>query len=113
MIQRQRRESLPSVKAATPEISRPLLVAALILRGAFIILLAVTTALVSLPQNEFISTAYETPGDVIRLALGLGLCVWMLYHLFTRPKDPGAYRTWFFFGLVGVPFVLICLIAIW
>jgi hypothetical protein len=88
-------------------------VAALLLRGAFIILLAAITALVSLPQNELISTAYDTPGDVVRLALGFGLCVWMLYHLFTRPKDSGAYRTWFYFGLVGVPFAVICLIAIW
>ena len=89
------------------------MVAALLLRGVFIILLATITALVSLPQSELISTAYDTPGDVVRLGLGFGLCVWMLYHLFTRPKDSGAYRTWLYFGLVGVPFAVICLIAIW
>jgi hypothetical protein len=29
------------------------------------------------------------------------------------PKDPEAYRTWVYLGLVAVPFALICLIAVW
>ena len=86
---------------------------ALVLRAAFIVVLVVLTARVSLPQNEKIWNVYETPGDLVRLALGALLCIWIAIHLFRPPKDPEAYRTWVYFSLLAVPFALICLIAIW
>ena len=83
------------------------------LRVAFIVCLLVLTVRVSMPQNETIWTAYDTPGDLVRLALGFAVCVWVAIQLFRRPKDANGYRMWTYFGLIGVPFAVICLIAIW
>ena len=57
------------------------------LRVAFILCLLVLTVRVSMPQNETIWTAYDTPGDLVRLALGFAVCVWVAIQLFRRPKD--------------------------
>jgi hypothetical protein len=73
----------------------------------------VVTARVSFPQSERLWTAYETPGDLVRLALGLALGVWILVHMFTLPKDPEAYHTWVYLGLVVAPFVLLVAIGTW
>ena len=83
------------------------------LRVAFILCLLVLTVRVSMPQNETIWTAYDTPGDLVRLALGLAVCIWIAIQLLRPPKDAHGYRMWSYFGLVGVPFAVICLIAIW
>ncbi|SIO61415.1 hypothetical protein SAMN05443247_11893 [Bradyrhizobium erythrophlei] len=93
--------------------SRRLRMLALFLRAAFIVVLVILTARVSFPQNEKIWSVYETPGDLVRLALGALLCVWIAIHLFRPPKDPEASWTWVYFSLFAVPFVLICLFAIW
>lgn len=73
----------------------------------------VVTVFVSSPQNETIWSAYETPGDLVRMALGLAVCLWLLFHLFMLPKDSEGYRTWLYLGLVVVPFALICAFAVW
>jgi hypothetical protein len=83
------------------------------LRVAFIVCLLVLTVRVSMPQNETIWTAYDTPGDLVRLALGFAVCVWVAIQLFRAPKDANGYRMWTYFGLIGVPFAIICLIATW
>jgi TRAP-type C4-dicarboxylate transport system permease small subunit len=83
------------------------------LRAAFLITLVVLTCRVSLPQNETIATAYDTPNDLIRLALGFAVCVWLIVQLFRAPRDAAGYRAWFYVGLGGVPFALICLFAVW
>ena len=85
------------------------------LRVAFLALLVVITLRVSLPQNETLWTIYDTPGDLIRLLLGLGVCAWVGAQLFFSrvPHDDVGYETWFKFGLVAVPFALICLVAVW
>ena len=88
-------------------------ISALTLRAAFISILVVLTIRVSSPQNETIWSAYETPGDLVRVVLGLATCLWVLFHLFKLPQDAEAHRTWFYLGLVAVPFALICLVAIW
>jgi hypothetical protein len=88
-------------------------IAAIVLRTLFIALLLVLTLRVSLPQNETIWTAYDTPPDLVRLSLGILVCAWLLYQLFLVPKDAGSSRTWFYLGLVAVPFTLIVLFAIW
>ena len=71
------------------------------------------TVRVSAPQSESIWSAYETPGDLIRLALGIAVGVWILFHLFMLPKDPEGYRTWVYLGLAVVPLALICAFAVW
>ena len=83
------------------------------LRVAFIVCLLVVTVRVSMPQNETIWTAYDTPADLVRLVLGFGVCLWLAFQLFTAPKDAHGYRMWTYFGLLGVPFAILCLIASW
>lgn len=73
----------------------------------------VVTVLVSRPQSETIWSAYETPGDLVRMALGLVVCLWLLRHLFMRPKDADGHRTWLYLGLAAVPFALILAFTVW
>ena len=94
-------------------VSHALRLAAIVLRTLFIGLLLVLTLRVSLPQSETIWTAYDTPGDLVRLLLGIGVCGWLLYQLFQVPHDAGSSRTWFYLGLVAVPFTLIVLFVAW
>ena len=96
-----------------PEVPARLRLAALVLRAVFVGILLVLVARVSSPQSETLWSAYETPGDLIRVILGLAACLWILFHFFRLPKDAGAHRTWIYLGLVAVPFALICLIAVW
>ena len=84
-----------------------------LLRIAFIALLLVITVRVSMPQNETIWTAYDTPGDLVRLVLGFAACVWIGFQFFVAPKDAHSHRTWLYIGAVALPFAVICLIAIW
>jgi hypothetical protein len=99
--------------SATPTVSPRLRIAAIFLRAVFIATLLVVTARVSIPQNESIWSVWETPGDVVRLALGVAVGIWILVHLFMLPKDPEAYRTWVYLGLIVAPFVLLVAIATW
>ena len=103
----------PPEAKLSPDVSPTLRTAAIVLRTLFIVLLLVLTLRVSLPQNETIWTAYDTPADLVRLILGLGVCAWLVYQLFQVPKDAGSSRTWFYLGLVAVPFTLITLFAVW
>jgi TRAP-type C4-dicarboxylate transport system permease small subunit len=105
-------EHPPDAKSS-PEVSSALRTAAVVLRTLFIGLLLVLTLRVSLPQNETIWTAYDTPADLVRLSLGIGVSAWLLYQLFQVPKDAGSARTWFYLGLAAVPFALITLFAVW
>lgn len=108
-----RLENLPEAKPGASDVSKRLRVAAIFLRALFICTLLVLTLRVSMPQNETIWTAYETPADLIHLGLGIGVCVWLLFQLFQGPTDASGYRTWFYLGLAAVPFTLVCLFAIW
>jgi hypothetical protein len=103
----------PAATTPAPRISTTLRIAAIFLRAVFIATLLVVTARVSIPQSESIWSAYETPGDLVRLALGLAVGIWILVHLFMLPKDPEAYRTWVVLGLIVAPFVLWVAIATW
>jgi uncharacterized membrane protein YfcA len=87
--------------------------AAVSLRTVFILTLLVLAVRVSLPQSETIWSAYETPDDLIRMLLGLLLCIWFLVLLFRGPRDARGLRTWLYIGLFAEPFVLICLYAVW
>jgi len=103
----------PEAKLPATNISSAVRIAAIGLRTVFIVTLLALTVRVSLPQSETIWTAYETPADLIRLCLGLALCVWLLFMLFNGPKDAQGYRTWLYLGLAAAPFSLFCLFAVW
>jgi FtsH-binding integral membrane protein len=104
--------SSPAQSGATSASSR-LRVMATVLRAIFICSLILITVAVSLPQNETIWTIDDTPPDVVRLLLGLGVCVWLGIQLFKGPQDVQGYKTWMYLGLVAVPFALICLVYVW
>ena len=50
-------------------------IAGLVLRTLFIGIFVVLVARVSLPLNETIWSAYDTPGDLIRVVVGLVACL--------------------------------------
>ena len=106
-------KTTPDAKAPGSRIPLRMRIAGTLLRALFIAALVVVTLRVSSPQSETIWSAYETPGDLIRLTLGLLVCLWIIIHLFMLPKDPEGYRTWVYLGLVAVPFAVICAIAVW
>jgi hypothetical protein len=105
--------NMPEAKLPASEASSGLRIAATLLRTAFILILMALMVRVSLPQSETIWSAYETPGDLIRLWLGIGVCIWLVSQLFHGPNDAHGYRTWLYLGLAAVPFTLICLLAVW
>jgi cell division protein FtsW (lipid II flippase) len=86
---------------------------ALFLRLVFIGALAAIAVRVSLPQSETLRSVYETPGDLVRLALGMAVCVWVAIHLFTLPKTVEGYKQWINLGLVIAPVTLALAVVIW
>ena len=101
------------LRAVREEGSPVLRIAATTFRTIFIFTLLALTIRVSLPQSETIWSAYETPDDLIRMLLGLCLCIWFLALLFRGPRDARGLRTWLYLGLLAEPFTLICLYAVW
>jgi TRAP-type C4-dicarboxylate transport system permease small subunit len=88
-------------------------IVAVLLRALFIGALVVVTVRVSSPQSETIWSVYETPGDLVRLALGFAVCLWIVIHLFMLPKTAEGYGSWVYLGLVVAPLALAAAIAIW
>jgi hypothetical protein len=86
---------------------------ALFLRLIFIAALVAIAVRVSLPQSETVWSVYETPGDLVRLALGLAVCLWVGIHLFTLPKTVEAYKRWINLGLVIAPIASVLAIILW
>src|SRR6266567_4716661 len=82
-------------------------------RALFIGALVAVTIRVSSPQSESFVSVYETPGDLIRLTLGLAVCLWIVIHLFMLPRTAEGYRTWVYLGLVVAPLALVAAIVIW
>ena len=82
-------------------------------RTLFLIVLTILTARVASPQMERLSSLYETPGDLIRVLMGLVVCSWFIVHLFILPKDAGAYRTWMYLGLAVLPLSVLCAFVVW
>ncbi len=107
------RKLRPHAKAPGSGVTPGLRIASTVLRALFIVCLLAITLRVSMPQNETIWTVYDTLGDVVRMVLGLAVCVWLVVQLFTPPKDAHHYRIWLYLGLLAVPFAVICLFAVW
>ena len=82
-------------------------------RTLFLIVLTVLTARVASPQIERLSSIHETPGDLIRVLMGVGVCAWFIVNLFILPKDAGAYRTWMYMGLALLPLAALCAYVVW
>jgi len=112
-VDRARPQSPSQSEKPASDLSPTLRVLGTTLRATFIVCLLVVTVRVSMPQNETIWTAYDTPADLVRMALGFAICLWLAFQLFRAPRDAHSYRTWTYFGLIGVPFAVICLIATW
>ena len=88
-------------------------IVALVLRALFIVALVVAIVRLSSPQSETIWSVYESPGDLIRLALGFVGCLWLVVHIFMLPKDAEGYWTWLYIGPVVVPLAWVIAIAVW
>jgi hypothetical protein len=82
-------------------------------RTIFLIVLIVLTARVASPQMERLSSLYETPGDLIRVLMGVAVCAWFIVNVFRLPRDPGAYRTWMYMGLALLPLAALCAYVVW
>ena len=96
-----------------PGISGWLRTLGLLLRAALVAVLILIVFRVSLPQSETIWTSYDTPNDLIRVALGGLLVIWFAIQAFKVPHDPAAYRTWIYVSLVAIPLGIVCLLAVW
>ena len=82
-------------------------------RTIFLIVLIVLTARVASPQMERLNSLYETPGDLIRVLMGVAVCAWFIVNVFKLPKDGGAYRTWMYMGLALLPLAALCAYVVW
>jgi len=82
-------------------------------RTVFLIVLTIMTARVASPQMERLSSIYETPGDLIRVLMGVAVCSWFIVNLFILPKDVGAYRTWMYLGFAVLPLSVLCAFVVW
>lgn len=108
-------EANQSGRATKPESkpTRPVWIGGIAVRTLFLILLTLITARVASPQMERLTSIYETPGDLIRVLMGVGVCSWFLINLFKLPKDPGAYKTWMYLGFAVIPLAILCAVVIW
>jgi hypothetical protein len=87
--------------------------AGIAVRSIFLVILTIITVRVSSPQNEHLLSISETPGDLIRVALGFLVCIWLVANLFILPKDPEGFQTWLRLGIVVLPLSVICAIVVW
>jgi hypothetical protein len=103
----------PKAENATSKPSSRVWAGGVALRTIFLIVLIVLTARVASPQIETLSSLYETPGDLIRVLLGVAVCAWFIVNVFKLPKDSGAYRIWMYLGLAVLPLALLCAFVVW
>jgi len=85
----------------------------MVLRTLFFGALVAVTVRLSSPQSETIWTVYDTPSDLIRVAVGFAVCMWIVVHFFMFPKRADVYRAWVRIGLVVTPLALAMAIAVW
>jgi hypothetical protein len=102
-----------TTRKSEPKPSAQVWIGGVAVRTLFLIVLTAITARVASPQMEHLSSLYETPGDLIRVLLGFGVCAWFIVNLFILPKDAGAYRTWMYLGLAVLPLSLLCAFVVW
>jgi hypothetical protein len=108
-----RQKSLEGVNPTSSSFPVRLRFLAIALRTIFLVCLLLVTYRVSIPQSETFWTVYESPGDMVRLVLGLGVGIFILVHLVRLPRAPEAYQTWAYLGLVAAPFALVVAAVLW
>jgi len=108
-----RTEAPPEATPERSEVPFLLKAAGLILRAIFLCTLVAIAIRVSAPQSETIWSAYETPGDLLRLVLGAAVALGILVQLFRPPKDAQAYRTWALLGIFLTPLAVVVAFAAW
>jgi hypothetical protein len=106
-------QACPPTVGTEATIPMGLRILAIVLRALFIGALVAVTVRVSSPQSENLASVYESPGDLIRLALGFAVCLWIVSHLFMLPRTTEGYRTWIYLGLVVAPLAWAVAIVIW
>ncbi|WP_159011281.1 hypothetical protein [Bradyrhizobium sp. S69] len=82
-------------------------------RALFLIILTVLTARVASPQVETFRSMLDTPGDLIRVMLGFGVCTFFIVNLFIPPRDAEGYRTWMYLGPALLPLSVLCTFVVW
>jgi len=85
----------------------------MLLRIVFYGALIAITIRLSSPQSETIWSVRETLSDLIRLALGFAVCLWLVIHFFMLPKEADVYTFWLYLGLVLAPCALAFAVLIW
>jgi hypothetical protein len=108
-----RMEESPEATLERPRVPFLLRAAGLFLRAVFLCTLIAIAIRVSAPQSETIWSAYETPGDLLRLVLGAAVAIGILVQLFRPPKDAQAYRTWAYLGIFLTPLAVLVAFAVW
>jgi hypothetical protein len=103
---------MDAARKANPPSSKVIL-GGLAFRTLFILAFAILTARVASPQIEKLRSVFETPDDLIRVALGFALCTWCVVNVFILPKDAEVYRIWLYLGLVILPLALLCTFVVW
>jgi hypothetical protein len=106
-------ETLPDTSATKRAVPPLVRIVAHLLRAVFLLALVVLVVRVSAPQSETVWSAYETPGDLIRLVLGAAVAIGILIQLFRPPKDAQAYRTWAYLGIILAPLAVVVAVAAW
>jgi hypothetical protein len=106
-------QACPSKVGTEATIPMGLRILAIVLRALFIGALVAVTVRVSSPESENLASVYESPGDLIRLALGFAVCLWVVSHLFLLPRTTEGYRAWIYLGLVVAPPAWAVAIVIW
>jgi hypothetical protein len=106
-------EEPPDAGVTKPAVPTLVRIVGLLLRAVFLVALVVVAIRVSAPQSETVWSAYETPGDFIRLVLGAAVAIGILVQLFRPPKDAQAYRTWAYLGIILAPLAVVVAVAAW
>ena len=83
------------------------------LRTLLIVLVIIVTVRVSSPQVETLWSAYDTPNEIIRRAIGFAVVAFLVFQIFRLPKDAEAYQNWIYLGLVLIPLGVLCAYVIW
>jgi hypothetical protein len=80
----------------------------LLFRSLFIVAFALGVLWSSLPGGSGFATLNKLPTpDLIRVALGIIISIAAVVHVFIRPKDEEAYKTWAYIGVAVVSVLLV------
>lgn len=72
----------------------------MLFRSIFLIVLAVVTARISLPETLNSGTlAHFTIADFARTGMGVVICAFLMVQALKRPADEQGYKTWIYIGI--------------